>query len=248
MIRVLLFCGVIALLPLLIQWFIRSTPAAVKKAFKHFILFSAVLGLIALTASGRMGWVVPLLGGLAAMLFRLLPHLLRLAPVFQRLWLQYQANRARSQSGKVSSVETDFLLMTLDHDHGEINGQILKGSFKGRMLSELALKDLLELREEMINQDRDSLQLIESYLDRIYPNQWRQSRSSENHHQQYHWGPDGSQMSREEALEILGLAPGSSTREIIAAHRRLIQKIHPDRGGSGYLASKINQARDVLLG
>ena len=55
-------------------------------------------------------------------------------------------------------------------------------------------------------------------------------------------------MSREEAYEVLGLKPGASEYDIREAHKRLIKQSHPDQGGSDYLASKVNRAKDVLLG
>jgi hypothetical protein len=58
----------------------------------------------------------------------------------------------------------------------------------------------------------------------------------------------GTAMSRAEAYEVLGLKPGADANEIHTAHRRLMRMAHPDTGGSDWLASRINQARDVLLG
>lgn len=59
--------------------------------------------------------------------------------------------------------------------------------------------------------------------------------------------PRAGVMSREEALSVLGLAPGADVEAIHTAHRRMIAKAHPDSGGSDYLAAKVNEARDVLL-
>ena len=55
-------------------------------------------------------------------------------------------------------------------------------------------------------------------------------------------------MTRAEAFAVLGLAEGASGAEIQAAHRRLIQRVHPDVGGSADLAARINRAKDILLG
>ncbi len=58
----------------------------------------------------------------------------------------------------------------------------------------------------------------------------------------------GGHMTREEAYQVLGLKPGASVAEIRAAHHRLMRAAHPDVGGSDWLAARINQARDALLG
>ena len=54
-------------------------------------------------------------------------------------------------------------------------------------------------------------------------------------------------MSKDEALEVLGLQPDYNKEDVIQAHRRMMQKVHPDRGGSDYLAAQINRAKDTLL-
>lgn len=74
----------------------------------------------------------------------------------------------------------------------------------------------------------------------------RRPRGGAQGPRQAHGAPSG--MSREDAYAVLGLAPGASETMIREAHRRLMAKVHPDRGGSDYLAAQINQARDLLLG
>ena len=85
--------------------------------------------------------------------------------------------------------------------------------------------------------------------------QWKNTRfeqgnsesTQEGFHERSHHTPSGNKMSREEAYDVLWLTPQASQADIVTAHRKLMQKMHPDRGGSTYLASKINLAKKTLL-
>jgi DnaJ-domain-containing protein 1 len=103
---------------------------------------------------------------------------------------------------------------------------------------------LLQLLTEC-QQDEESAALLQAYLDRVYEDEWRQEAGAE---EQKQTAGNPGEMSTQEALEVLGLSPGASEKEIIEAHRRLMQKLHPDRGGSAYLAATINMAKKTLLG
>jgi hypothetical protein len=143
--------------------------------------------------------------------------------------------RATNATGKTSEVNTDYIRMVLDHDTGEMYGEILASRFAGSKLSELSITELKELYT-LISDDADSVNVLAAYLDRQHP-EWRENES----------GDTRDALSEQEALEILGLEPGASAADIKLAHRRIIQKLHPDRGGSTFLASQVNEAKDLLL-
>lgn len=150
---------------------------------------------------------------------------------------------AGPSTGNASDVETRFLRMTLDHDTGAMDGVVLEGPYRGRRLAELALDELRELLIVCRAQDSQSATVLEAYLDRVHGDGWRDT---------FHAGDAGSgaetqAMTTAEAREILGVSADASREDVIEAHRRLMQKNHPDRGGSTYLAAKINQAKDILL-
>jgi hypothetical protein len=151
--------------------------------------------------------------------------------------------KAGPVGGQTSRVQSKYLRMTLNHDSGEIGGEVLAGRFAGKSLGQLDLDDLLQLMRECQHDD-ESVALLQAYLDREYAD-WQQHAGAEG--QQQSTAVPG-QMSRDEALQVLGLSADASAADIIEAHRRLMQKLHPDRGGSAYLAATINLAKQTLLG
>ncbi len=148
--------------------------------------------------------------------------------------------------GRTSRVRSALLEMELDHDTGEMDGSVLVGTFAGRRLNALDQTDLLRLLTECHASDPDGVRLLEAYLDRRYPD-WRAAGRDD---EQTHPGtrPSSGAMTQEEARQILGLQPGAGPDEVRQAHRTLMKKLHPDQGGSTYLAARVNLAKEVLLG
>lgn len=149
----------------------------------------------------------------------------------------------RTSSGDTSRVTTDHLELELEHATGHIRGRVLKGPFAGRELESMAPAEIAQLWQDCRFADPQSAQIIEAYLDRVHPT-WREDMSRA---EQPSAAP-GGRMTRAQALQILGLAEGASEEDVRRAHRELMQKLHPDRGGSSYLAAQINEAKAVLLG
>jgi hypothetical protein len=154
-------------------------------------------------------------------------------------------------SGSASRIATEHLDMELDHASGAIRGQVRKGLFAGRDVETLSPAELGQLWRDYSFRDPQSAQILEAYLDRRHPS-WRDDLGGDEGASSGAAGgsrPGGGQaMTREDALEILGLPEGASADQIRSAHRELMKKVHPDRGGSTYLAAQINQAKDFLLG
>ncbi|MEM5473096.1 DnaJ domain-containing protein [Hoeflea sp. AS60] len=154
------------------------------------------------------------------------------------------AGRATRQGGGQSYVRSAALEMELDLDTGEMNGLVLAGSFEGRELKDLDEPELVQLHSELAG-DPESLGLLEAYLDRRAPD-WR-AGFHVNDDAGLGASPGSGAMTQKEAYEVLGLGPGASEAEIREAHRRLMKRMHPDTGGSAFLAGRINEAKAVLL-
>ncbi len=153
---------------------------------------------------------------------------------------------AAKSGGQKSEVRSKFVQMTLDHDTGALEGRLTAGPEAGRALDDFTLDELIALGRAF---DNESWPLLESYLDRRFPG-WR-----ENAHDTAAGGRGGEfgraassgKMTAEEAYEILGLKRGAGRDEISRAQRGLMKKLHPDQGGSTYLAARVNEAKDTLL-
>ena len=136
--------------------------------------------------------------------------------------------------------------MSLDHDSGDLDGVVLEGPLEGRRLGELTREDLLGLLATCRAEDPKSATVLEAYLTRNHGDAWHGGEDAGEGEQA--GGSGGPQaMGLVEARQILCVEAGATREDIIQAHRRLIQKMHPDHGGSTFLAAKINQAKQTLL-
>jgi len=218
-----------------------------RQITQKLLVYGVVSALLILVLTGRLPWLLGVIGAAIVAMGRLLP-LMRYVPFLHGLYQRYQAGHNPSShagGGRTSSVQSRYLRMMLNQDSGEMDGEILSGGLYGKRLSELPIEALMSLLNEF-SDDQDSVSLLQAYLDRMHGG-WRKQAGNSQSAGRQHWDGSGGKMDVQEAYEILGLAPGASREQIIAAHRRLMQKLHPDRGGSSYLAAKINNAKDVLL-
>ena len=162
------------------------------------------------------------------------------------LWMHWRQTRPLGGGAKrVSTVRSAALEMQLDLDTGDMEGRILAGALEGSLLSALTEAELSAFYATLAA-DAESCALLEAYLDRRMPG-WRED--ADTHGTKGHGSPSRSgAMTKQEAYEILGLDPGASPAEIRKAWRKLMKSVHPDSGGTAFLAAKINEAKDVLLG
>ncbi len=149
--------------------------------------------------------------------------------------------RTKKSAGQTSHVRSAFLDMELDHDSGALRGVILAGPREGTRLESLDVATLVGLMNEI---DEESRALLAAYLDRRDAG-WREHAQADT--ATGRGSAARGPMTHEEAYQILGLEAGAKAEEIIRAHRTLMKRIHPDQGGTNYLAARVNEAKDTLL-
>ena len=237
-----LVLGLILLIGLMmfVSWARRAPPAVRAQMLKRVALVGGIGLLLFLAVSGRLHWMYAAIGAAIPLVQRVLAA----TQIYKTLKGLKGGSQAPTPGG-TSEIQTQFLRMSLDHDTGTLTGEVIDGRFQGQRLGDLSLNELLELLQEFRINDEESATVLAAYLDRMHGDEWRE-RDSGAEQQTHRATPDGS-MTHEEAFKVLGLEPTATREEIIDAHRRLMQKLHPDRGGSDFLAAKINQAKNVLL-
>ena len=231
-----LFAGIL----FLAHWYSRANPAAVIKTLKTIVIIVCLFIALFLIFTGRIFLVL-------AALPLIIPFVLRSKALLSRLKAAVGARTA----GQISEVMTRYLRMKLDHDSGEMNGQILTGAHEGSWLSELPLVAIEQLYRVYVVEERKSADLLSAYAERRFADDWQCGEGAKEGDQsggnQSGSASFNETMDRKTALEILGLDETASGDDIRGAHRKLMQKLHPDHGGNTYLATQINRAKDTLL-
>lgn len=230
--------GIAILLGVLLaaRWFVTADPHAMTVVLKRVAIGLLLATAVFLVVTGRLGWLIYLLPPLVIWLMRFRSWA-RTAKTFARM------SRGQGGGGQTSDIRTRFFSLSLDHDSGVLSGEILEGTYVGRTIESLSRDELIDLLGACQQEDPQSAQVLEAYLERVHPD-WRSGGGAGSGS----GASSGGRMDREEAYKVLGLEPGASDEQIKGAYHRLMGGIHPDRGGSTYLAAKLNEAKDVLLG
>lgn len=218
---------VIIALSYLYNRFRQQAPDKRKQISLKAVLYTMAGILLLLIATGRVHWITAIFAAVVPFLSRLVPLAFRLLP-FVRHWQRH---------GRSSILQTAYLRLQLDQNSGAMQGQVISGLHAGKALDDLNSEALDELLAYYQTHDPESFRLLQAYL------QQGNSRSGGTSEEPKNSG----NMSRREALEILGLDDNASPTDIQQAHKKLMQRLHPDRGGSNYLAAKVNQAKSVLM-
>lgn len=161
------------------------------------------------------------------------------------MWVRELKGGGSYQSATQSRVATHCVLLIIDHLSGRISGEVLAGVHQGESMDRIPTDDLVALLDACYANDPESAEALEIYLER---ERGRQAAESPRQPRAETRSSPSGRMDPDEARAILGIGPDAGVEDVRNAHRRLIQRMHPDRGGSDYLAAKINDAKEILLG
>ncbi|BFM07562.1 hypothetical protein [Halioxenophilus aromaticivorans] len=229
--RFLLILAVMGICFYSINYIRRQPPEEQKKLWWKAGLLGGGATLALLAFTGKLHWVGLLIAAVVPLFKSLLSLATRTMPVILP-WMQQKAQQKNQQA---RSTNTEHLQFVVDKN-GDMGGMVLKGALSGKQLKDLTEPQLLAFLQQC-RPCRDSHDVLVAYLNRYHPHLLKRKNSGATH----------TDLTESQALQILGLSTGASKDDIVTAHRSLIQKLHPDRGGNDYLAAQINAAKDLLL-
>lgn len=205
------------------------------RARKKFVFQAVVIGLLIIILLLAISGRIHPFGALFALLIPVLKVgqnlLIRWLPTLARI---YGANYAKPRTLKTSILE-----VSINFADGQISGSVLDGPHAGEKLHSLNQAQLNEVLAYCKKNDAKSAYLMHMYLAKRFQENAQSESSSRR--------ASNSDMSLDEAAEILGISAAADKEEINQAHRRLIGRVHPDKGGNDYLASLLNRARDLMI-
>ncbi len=246
MVRLVLLVAAAIAVILALDWFVKTPPRDVVRTLRRAALTAAIALVVLLAVTGRLPWLFAALAAAVPVALRAW-RLLALAPLLRKLFRGNAPGATGSgpASERASRISTRFLSLSLDHVNGVVAGTVREGRYQGRTLASMAPEELMDLLAICRAEDPRSAAVLKTWLDRTHGAAWHAWNGPGAGSGERPAG--GGPITREEALAVLGLQPGATVQQVREAHRRLMQKLHPDRGGSNYLASKINQAKDFLV-
>ncbi len=222
---------------------LKNKPSGLLKPLLILIGILLILAVI----TGRANAIFALIGGLIASAFRFAPIVLKFYPQIRELLYKFGIEAPAGPGS--SRVRTATLNASVDPLSGRIEGEITVGQYKGQRLSAMSIGDIRSYYLQIVETDPQALRLIEAFVQREYPDQFQSGEWNKSRH---HSGESdttnsNTSMSVTEAREILGVGDSASKQEITYAHRKLMARLHPDKGGSTFLATRVNLAKDTLL-
>jgi len=228
------------------RWWNQQESKPKGKVLWTYGLWGLAGLLILLFLTGRAHWITAAIGALLPLMKSALPYLQRLIPYA----FQWQQRKQQQRHLHGEWVELNVSPMS-----GKVNGTVLKGGFKGRHLSDLSESELKQLLRDCLANEMKSAQLLAAFLQQVYGDQWQSSfadvlqehNAGQSEKADFNGNHHSGRMSEQEAYEILGVDKNASKEDILKAYKSLMQKVHPDRGGSDYLTRLVSDAKECLL-
>jgi len=232
-IRLILLLAFVFAALIIFQQLKNTSPAKAKAMYWKWLLAGLGLVLVALALTGRIHWLGAMIGAILPFIRRVTPLLIRYFPQIRHY---HKTRTQRPSAVNQSQVNTLVLAMTLNHDNNHLNGTVIDGPLAGCELDTLALQQLQGLLKYCHQRDNQSAELLLNYLQHRFGDSWQTAENTGD-----------SALSIDAAYAILGLEQGADKDDVVKAHRSMMQKMHPDRGGSDYLAAQINEAKAVIF-